>query len=302
MKTRKVFLYKILHRDGLGYGDDAFEAILSDIMRLGADGRSWHHRADDDEAFMRLLKFEKLSGGRTSHCYAGVVAAYGSNVITTGRGGDDSVRRYPLPDGRLPLQIVHFLYYADKKIMALEYNRRAASNVKILAYVNALISELKLSHKLAFMAEIICHPDAVDYIRQAHRIKSAQIVVPREAIASNNHLAQLAKDLFSASSIKDHTDTLGSIVIEFRPQKGKFLSGGQAVDDYLREFPGIEKQVYKIEAEEGMEVTAVNLLQPQFKNDIVLPSDELDQAAYSEKVFAKLYKVYQAASKVIDKS
>ena len=302
-KKRKVFLYKIHHRDDDGYGDDAFEVILSDIMKLDASERSWHHRVDDDEAFMRLLQFEKLHpDSQASQCYAGIMAMYGSNVITTGRDDDDSVRRYPLPDGRLPLQVVHFLYYADKRIMALEYNRSAATNVKLIAYVNQLIMKLHLSHKLAFIAEVICHPSAVDYIRQAHRIKSTQIVVPREAITSNNHLAQLVKDLYSAPMIDNHLDTLGSVVIEFRPRKGEFLSPGRDIDAYLREFPDVEKQVYKIEAEEGMEITSVNLLQPQFKNDIDLPSDELDQAAYATKVFDAIHEVYRLAGEVIDAS
>lgn len=300
MKTRKVFLYTIYHRDETGYGDDPFEEVLSDVMNLSADERSWHHQPNDDEAFMRLLRFTKLQpASERSQCYAGVMAVYGSNVIATGQANSDEVQHYPLPDGRLPLQVVHFLYYADTGVMALEYNRSAATNVRILAYVNMTLMKLRLSHKLFFIPEVVCHPSAVEYIRQAHRIKSTQIVVPREAIGSNIHVKQLVENLLGAPAIKNHTDTLGSVVIEFRPQKGKFLSPGKDIDQYLHEFPEAHKQVYKIEAEEGMEIASVNLLQPQFKNDIVLPSDELDQAAYSQAVFDKLHDVYVAAQEVL---
>ena len=58
----------------------------------------------------------------------------------------------------------------------------------------------------------------------------------------------------------------------------------------------------EIEAEEGMEITSVNLLQPQFKNDIDLPSDTLDQAAYAAKVFDAIHNVYRLAGEVIDVS
>lgn len=300
MKTRKVFIYTICHRDGAGYGDDAFETVLRDIMELHADERSWHHLPNNDEAFMRLLQFRKLQpASERSQCYAGVMAVYGSSIITTGKANSDEVQHYPLPDGRLPLEVVHFLYYADKKIMVLEYNRSAATNVRILAYVNNMVLKLALSHKLSFIAEVVCHPSAVEYIRQAHHIKSTQIVLPREAIESNNHVKQLVENLFSAPTIKNHTDTLGSVVIEFRPQKGKFLSPGKDIDQYLREFPDVHKQVYRIEAEEGMEITSVNLLQPQFKNDITLPSEGLDQVAYSQTVFEKLHNVYMDAQKVL---
>lgn len=300
-KRRKVFLYTIHHRDDSGYGSDAFEAILADIMRLSVNKRSWQYTPDNDSAFIRLVKFEKLhKTSQTSQVYAGVVAAYDSNTITVGEQDKDSVWQYQLPDGRLPLQVVHFLYYADTKHMVLEYNRNAASNVKIMAYVNTMVQQLQLSHKLAFMAEVICHPSAVEYIKRARRIKSVSITVPRDAVQSNSMIKQLAEDIFTAPSIEGHTDTLGSITIEFKPKRGQFLSSGAAIDTYLKEFPDIEKQVYTIEAEEGMELTTVNLMQPQFKNEIQLPDATMPQAAYDAAVFTGLHNVYKASKDVIN--
>lgn len=270
-------------------------------MRLSVNKRSWQYTPDNDSAFIRLVKFEKLhKTSQTSQVYAGVVAAYDSNTITVGEQDKDSVWQYQLPDGRLPLQVVHFLYYADTKHMVLEYNRNAASNVKIMAYVNTMVQQLQLSHKLAFMAEVICHPSAVEYIKRARRIKSVSITVPRDAVQSNSMIKQLAEDIFTAPSIEGHTDTLGSITIEFKPKRGQFLSSGAAIDTYLKEFPDIEKQVYTIEAEEGMELTTVNLMQPQFKNEIQLPDATMPQAAYDAAVFTGLHNVYKASKDVIN--
>ena len=301
MIKRNVFLYKITNRDDDGYSDHPFEAALLDLMNLEGDDRNWQYNPNDDESFMRLLQFDKLNkNSGLSKCYAGIIAVYGSNVITTGRDDNDLIKRYPLPDGQLPVQVVHFLYYADKGIMALEYNRNVATNVKILAYINNLIPKLSLSDKLSFIGTVVCYPDAVELIRQANRIKSAKIFVPRQAIAQNNKISQLAKSLLSAPSINNHTDTLGTVVIEFRPNRGKFLSPGSYIDRYVNEFPGVEKQVYEVEIEEGMETAAVNIMQPQFKNAINLPDSSIeDREEYDKQVFAKIHDVYTLAADVI---
>ena len=301
MIKRNVFLYNITNRDNEGYGSYPFENVLRNLMNLEEDDRNWQYNPNDDESFMRLLQFDKLhKTSELSKCYAGIIAVYGSNVITIGRDDDDIVRRYPLPDGQLPVQVVHFLYYADKGIMALEYNRNVATNVKILAYINNRITKLSLSEKAAFIGTVVCHPDAIELIRQAHRIKSAKIFVTRESIEHNNKISQLAKSLFSAPSIDNHTDTLGTVVIDFRPSRGKFLSPGAYIDHYVKEFPGVEKQVYEIEIEEGMEVTSVNIMQPQFKNTIELPDSSIeDREEYDNQVFGKIHEVYQAATSVI---
>lgn len=301
MIKRNVFLYNITNRDEEGYGSYPFEDVLRDLMNLEEDDRNWQYNPNDDESFMRLLQFDKLhKTSASSKCYAGIIAVYGSNVITIGRDDDDLVRRYPLPDGQLPVQVVHFLYYADKGIMALEYNRNVATNVKILAYINNRATKLSLSDKVAFIGTVVCHPDAIELIRQAHRIKSAKIFVTREVIEHNNKISQLAKSLFSAPSIDNHTDTLGTVVIDFRPSRGKFLSPGAYIDHYVKEFPGVEKQVYDVEIEEGMEVTSVNIMQPQFKNTIELPDSSIeDREEYDNQVFGKIHEVYKAATSVI---
>lgn len=184
--------------------------------------------------------------------------------------------------------------------MALEYNRNVATNVKILAYINNQVVKLSLSEKTAFIGTVVCHPDAIELIRRAHRIKSAKIFVTREAIEHNNKISQLAKSLFSAPSIDNRTDTLGTVVIDFRPSRGKFLSPGAYIDHYMKEFPGVEKQVYEVEIEEGMEVTSVNIMQPQFKNTIELPDSSIeDREEYDNQVFGKIHEVYKAATNVI---
>ena len=68
----------------------------------------------------------------------------------------------------------------------------------------------------------------------------------------------------------------------------------------MKEFPGVEKQVYEIEIEEGMEVTSVNIMQPQFKNTIELPDSSIeDREEYDNQVFGKIHEVYKAATNVI---
>lgn len=301
MKKRTVFLYRIHNQEGDGYAAHPLEAILTDLMALDARQRSWQHRPDDSQAFMRLVQYQKRPPKtQTSQCYAGVVAVYGDNTIATGRADDDSVRHYSLPDGRLPLQVVHFLYYADRRIMVLEHNRTAASNVRLMAYINRMVEKLSLSDKVAFVPEIICHPDAVAFIKQAHRIKSSRIVVPRQVITTNQHLLQLVRDLLGAPAVDSLTDTLGSVTLEFKPQRGTFLSPATDIDHYLRAFPGVESQSYQIEAEEGMELSTINLMQPQFKNEISLPNPTLDQSSYSEAVFTSLAQVYRAARGTIN--
>lgn len=68
----------------------------------------------------------------------------------------------------------------------------------------------------------------------------------------------------------------------------------------MKEFPGVEKQVYEVEIEEGMEVTSVNIMQPQFKNTIELPDSSIeDREEYDKQVFGKIHEVYKAATSVI---
>lgn len=68
----------------------------------------------------------------------------------------------------------------------------------------------------------------------------------------------------------------------------------------MKEFPGVEKQVYEVEIEEGMEVTSVNIMQPQFKNTIELPDSSIeDREEYDNQVFGKIHEVYKAATSVI---
>ena len=278
MIKRNVFLYNIINRDNEGYGSYPFENVLRDLMKLEEGDRNWQYNPNDDESFMRLLQFDKLrKTSELSKCYAGIIAVYGSNVITIGRDDDDI-----------------------KGIMALEYKRNVATNVKILAYINNRITKLSLSEKAAFIGTVVCHPDAIELIRRAHRIKSAKIFVPREAIEQNNKIYQIARDVFSAPSVDNHTDTLGTFVIEFRPNRGEFLSPGSYIDKYVNEFPGVDKQVYEVEIEEGMEVTSVNIMQPQFKNTIELPDSSIeDREEYDRQVFGKIHEVYQAANGVI---
>ena len=68
----------------------------------------------------------------------------------------------------------------------------------------------------------------------------------------------------------------------------------------MKEVPGVEKQVYEVEIEEGMEVTSVNIMQPQFKNTIELPDSSIeDREEYDNQVFGKIHEVYKAATNVI---
>lgn len=301
MIKRNVFLYKITNRDGEGYSDYPFEDTLLDIMELDENDRNWYHNPHDNESFMRLLRFDKLNKtSQLSKCYAGIIAAYGSNVITTGRDDDDIVKRYPLPNGQLPVQLVHFLYYADKRIMALEYNRNVATNIKILAYINNRIPKLSLSDKSSFIGTVICHPDAIELIRQANRIKSAKFFVPREAIKKNSKIRQFLQDITDTPLTDNYTNTLGSMVIDFRPSKGKFLSPGSYIDKYVDQFSDVEKQVYEVEMEEGMEIMSVNIMQPKFKNIIKLPdSDISDTEEYDRQVFEKIHNVYKTTLAII---
>ena len=49
-----------------------------------------------------------------------------------------------------------------------------------------------------------------------------------------------------------------------------------------------------------MEVTSVNIMQPQFKNTIELPDSSIeDREEYDNQVFGKIHEVYQAATSVI---
>lgn len=252
---------------------------------------------------MRLVDFKQYLKNITSRCYSGIMAVYGSSQLTTGHADDDVLEPYELDDGRLPVEVVHFLYYADTQIMTLEYNRNAASNVKLIAYVNTVASRIGLSRPVLYQHEIICHPDAIELIKNAKSIKSQKTVVPREAIESNNHLKQLLVDLNNALSAKSYLDTLGSIVIEFKPRRGKVLGAGTDVDAFLSQFPGVNSQSYAIEIEEGMEITTVNLMQPKFKNEITLPVHSPgDKAAYDKQIFESLEKIYNGSQEAINQA
>lgn len=299
-KKRNAFFYKIHNREGKGYGDVSFEDILTDIMSLKIDDRRWQHKLDDPESFMRLVSFERLRPDIvTSKCYAGVIAVYGNTLTAGSLSSDELEYSYKLPDGKLPSEVVHFLYYADKKVLVLEYHRNAASNVKILAYVNYLVSSLGLSQKVAFIGEIVCHPDAIELIKKSHRIKSVKTVVSRESVQSNNHLKQLLDDIFGAKNISSHLDTLGSVGIVLTPRKGKFLSSGRDVDAYRKAFPDVKQQVYNIEIEEGMEIASINILQPKFKNEVIMPESKAGQKEYASAIFSQLETIYQNAGEII---
>ena len=72
------------------------------------------------------------------------------------------------------------------------------------------------------------------------------------------------------------------------------MSPGSYIDKYVDQFSDVEKQVYEVEMEEGMEIVSVNIMQPKFKNIIELPdSDISDTEEYDRQVFEKIHNVYK---------
>lgn len=205
-QTKSVFLYKIFNRDDEGYDiDTPFEETLRDISNnLSGEEKAYNHKDDDSEACVRLLEFDKAPN--TKDMYQGSMGVYGSPDFKVGKIENDRIEKYTLPNEKRPTELVHFVYSPKDKILVLTSNTRAIQAGGFMRYVNHLVREVFKDIKLIYRYEIICHKDAIDIIKNAKSIKSAEIVIPVDVIKQN-----YLKRLLDIPSIRSNMDGLGAL-------------------------------------------------------------------------------------------
>lgn len=290
-QTKSVFLYKIFNRDDEGYDiDTPFEETLRDISNnLSGEEKAYNHKDDDPEACVRLLEFDKAPN--TKDMYQGSMGVYGSPDFKVGKIENDRIEKYTLPNEKRPTELVHFVYSPKDKILVLTSNTRAIQAGGFMRYVNHLVREVFKDIKLIYRYEIICHKDAIDIIKNAKSIKSAEIVIPVDVIKQN-----YLKRLLDIPSIRSNMDGLGGVVLTFKPKRGKDLMKGSDIDKLLEDMPieNFPKQKYKVEFEEGLEKATVNLLQAKFNSRVTINNYD-DQNAYNSNIYNQLIEIYRSS-------
>lgn len=288
-QTRPAFLYKIFNRDDEGYDiDTPFEETLRDISNnLSGEEKAYNHKDDDPEARVKLLKFDQAPN--TKDMYQGLIGVYGSPDFKVGDIEDNIIEDYTLPDGKRPTELVHFVYSPKDKILVLTSNTRAIQVGGFMRYINYLVPKVFKDIKLIYEREIICHKDAIDIIKNAKSIKSAEISIPVDVIKQND-----LKRLLDISSMESSMDGLGSVVLTFKSRRGKDLMKGSDIDKLLEDMPieNFPKQKYKVEFEDGLEKATVNLLQAKFNSRITINNYD-DQDAYNNNIYNQLIEIYR---------
>ena len=288
-QTKSVFLYKIFNIDNKGYDiDTPFEKTLRDISNdLSEEEKIYNHKTDNPEACVRLLEFEQAP--KTKDMYQGFIGVYGSPDFKVGDIEDNRIEDYTLPNGKRPTELVHFIYSPKDKILVLTSNTRAIQAGGFMRYVNHLVSKVFKDIKLMYKCEIICHKDAIDIIKNAKSIKSAEIFVPIDIARQNKF-----KRLLNIPSMRSNMDGLGGVVLTFKSQRGKDLMKGSDIDKLLEDMPieKFPKQKYKVEFEDGLEKATVNLLQAKFNSRVTIENYD-DQDVYNSKIYNQLIEIYR---------
>lgn len=287
-QTRSAFMYKIFNRDDEGYDvDTPFEKTLGDIFNnLSREEIIYNHKTDDPEACVRLLEFDQALN--TKDIYQGFMGVYGSPDFKVGDIKDNRVENYTLLDGKRPIELVHFVYSPKDKILVLTSNTRAIQAGGFMRYINHLAPKVFKDINLIYRYEIICHEDAIDIIKNAKSIKSAEIFVPIDITKQNKF-----KGLFNIPSMRGNMDGLGGITLTFKPQRGKDLMKGSDIDALLKDMPieDFHRQKYKVELKDSLETITVNLLQAKFNSRVTIINND-DQDAYNNNIYNQLIDIY----------
>ncbi len=296
-QTKSVFLYKIFNKDDKGYDiDTPFEKTLRNILNnLSREEIIYNHKDNDPEACVRLLEFEEAL--KTKDMYQGYMGVYGSPDFKVGDIEDNIIEDYTLPDGKRPTELVHFVYSPKDKILVLTSNTRAIQVGGFMRYINYLVPKVFKDIKLMYEREIICHKDAIDIIKNAKSIKSAEIFIPVDVIKQNN-----LKRLLDISSMESSMDGLGGVVLTFKSRRGKDLMKGSDIDKLLKDMPleYYPSQKYKVEFEDSLEQATVNLLQAKFNSRVIIKNYN-DQDAYNNNIYNQLIEIYRNSSGKINK-
>lgn len=288
-QTRPAFLYKIFNRDDEGYDiDTPFEKTLGDIfINLSIEEIIYNHKTDDPEACVRLLGFKQALN--TKDMYQGFMGVYGSPDFKVGDIKDNRVENYTLLNGKRPIELVHFVYSPKDKILVLTSNTRAIQAGGFMRYINYLAPKVFKDINLIYRYEIICHKDAIDIIKNAKSIKSAEIFVPIDITKQNKF-----KGLFNIPSMRGNMDGLGGITLTFKPQRGKDLMKGSDIDALLKDMPieDFHRQKYKVELKDSLETITVNLLQAKFNSRVTIMNDD-NQDDYNNNIYNQLIDIYK---------
>ncbi|HYG83272.1 MAG TPA: hypothetical protein VD907_00140 [Verrucomicrobiae bacterium] len=188
MAQHKVHFFRIAaHDHNFAARPHIFEEVCQEIFELPVEDKSLEISNEDS---YRLNYFQKVS----DH-YEGKVVRYRTNHMITGSLSDDQLSDFTLANGQKFTEVTHFIYTPETRILSFEYNHRGPRYAQFMRYLNTVQQRYK-TDGYQFEAEVLLHPNVVQKLSEARRIKSLTLGLPVSKIPNkfekNNLLAGLA--------------------------------------------------------------------------------------------------------------
>lgn len=191
MTKHRVHFYKIntIDRD-INQVPETFEQICSEVVNLPVSQKSLELTSG---ASYRLNYFER----KNDH-YRGKIVKFRTDQMITGSTSDDELLDFQLSEGKKFTEVSHFIYSPQTGILTLEYNHSGVRHGMFMRYLNAAQATYR-SDSIMLIAELLMHPDVIQKIEEARRIKSLTIGMPVSKIPSDLEQHNLIKGLLAGS-------------------------------------------------------------------------------------------------------
>jgi len=167
-----------------------FETVCAEILTLPITEKSLEI---DSNVSLRLNYFKK-----TNDYYEGKLVKYRTNHMMTGSLDDDTLTDFRLENGKKFTEVTHFIYTPETGILSFEYNHNGPRHAMFMRYLNSVQTRYR-TDTVQFIADLLVHPDVVQKLHEATRIKSLTIGLPVSKLPTELDRNNLLKGLFAAS-------------------------------------------------------------------------------------------------------
>jgi hypothetical protein len=167
-----------------------FETVCAEILARPVAEKSLEL---DSSVSLRLNYFKK-----TNDYYEGKLVKYRTNHMMTGNVDDDTLTDFRLEGGKKFTEVTHFIYAPETGILSFEYNHNGPRHAMFMRYLNAVQTRYR-ADTVQFVADLLMHPDVVQKLHEAKRIKSLTIGLPVSKIPTELDRNNLLKGLSAAA-------------------------------------------------------------------------------------------------------
>lgn len=193
MTKHKVHFFKIDYiNEGLSFQGENFSDICKEIVAQEFSVKTLE--LPDDKTY-RLNYFVQ-----NGDYFEGKIVKFRNNNAITGSLDDDELTDFTLDNGKKFTEVTHFIYSPSTDILSFEYNHHGTFYSTFMRYINSIQLRYKADAEM-FKATPLMHPDVLQKISSAEKIKALTIGLPVAKLPDDLDENNLLKGLSYGSKL-----------------------------------------------------------------------------------------------------